>query len=116
MIDADHHKLVSIANRVAEVLNNGDAVYAVGLMQHFVDVARAHFDKEEELMRDIGFRGIDTHIHYHQVLLSSAANVMAQCESGTDLEMIRESFEVLASCLLDDVVSGDKELHAVLPA
>ena len=116
MIDADHRKLVEIANRVAEVLNKGDARYAVGLMQHFVEVAREHFGKEEALMRDIRFKGIDAHVRYHQLLLSSAASVMAQCESGKDIELIRESFEMLANCLLDDVISGDRELSSVLPA
>lgn len=116
MIDADHRKLVELANRVAEVLNKGDARYAVGLMQHFVEVAREHFDKEEALMRDIRFKGIDAHVRYHDLLLSSAAAVMAQCEAGNDIELIRESFEMLANCLLDDVISGDRELSSVLPA
>jgi len=116
MIDADHRKLVEIANRVAEVLNKGDARYAVVLMQHFVEVAREHFDKEEALMRDIRFKGIDAHVRYHRLLLSSAASVMAQCESGKDIELIQESFEMLANCLLDDVISGDEELRSVLPA
>lgn len=116
MIDADHRKLVEIANRVAEVLNNGDARYAVVLMQHFVEVAREHFDKEEALMQDIRFKGIDAHVRYHQLLLSSASSVMAQCEAGNDIELIRESFQVLAKCLLDDVISGDRELRSVLPA
>ena len=116
MIDADHRKLVEIANRVAEVLNKDDARYAVVLMQHFVEVAREHFGKEEALMRDIRFNGIDAHVRYHQLLLSSAASVMAQCESGKDIELIRESFEMLANCLLDDVISGDRELRSVLPA
>ena len=116
MIDADHHKLVELANRVGEVLNDGDAKYAVGLMQHFVEVAREHFNKEEELMRDIRFRQIDAHVRYHKLLLSSAANVMTQCEAGSDIDLIRDSFEVLANCLLDDVISGDRELRSVLPA
>lgn len=116
MIDNDHRKLLELANRVGEAINARDAKRAVALMQHFVEVARTHFTREEALMRDIKFERFDAHVRYHQVLLSSASNVMTQCASGTDLELVRESFEMLANCLLDDVISGDKELRPHLRA
>ena len=116
MIDGEHRYLVELVGRASEAIERQDADETLSLVNRFVAACQFHFSHEEQVMRDIEFDGIERHIAYHRKLLHYADAVLEQCEAASELASIREHFEALCECLLDDVINGDKEFLPHLEA
>ena len=115
-IDGEHRYLVELVGRASEAIGRQDIDETLSLVNRFVAACQFHFLHEEQVMRDIEFDGIERHIAYHRKLLRSADAVLEQCEAASELGPIREHFEALCECLLDDVINGDKEFLPHLEA
>ena len=113
-LDEDHRAMFNIVNRVGRELERRSVDRAIALMHHFLETSRYHFEREEVLMRDIGFPGVTVHIGYHALLISRAEGFIAQCEAGRELEFVRDLHAELVNCLLDDVICGDREFALFL--
>jgi hemerythrin len=66
-IDMQHKSLVSLANRMLEVLlqqkGQGEVSY---ILEQLVQYAETHFTTEEECMRRASYSGISEHMHEHE--------------------------------------------------
>jgi len=115
-IDDDHRNMVEVCNQLARALNGDQITEAIVLTRRFIEVSRVHFEREERLMADIGYPDIEPHAAYHGRLLTTAESLFDACESYREAEFLKEQFVVLARCLLEDVLSGDRELVPHLAA
>ncbi len=113
-LDKDHKNLVGIVNLTVNALNSGHMTESLALMRQFISAARDHFAVEEELMATCDFANARRHQNYHQHLLERAEQIEAVFEFDQDEQKIRDQFVEFVSCLLDDVIQGDRELLPIL--
>jgi len=108
-IDEDHKNLVESINLVSEAINSNELVECKKLLDSFVEIARNHFSREEDILREVNFPGVDKHCEYHDGLLERAGAVKKLCQQIDDQSLIKKCFDEMASFFIDDVVRGDHE-------
>lgn len=80
-IDPQHEALVASVNDCAARLVDGVLEDFSELFKTFVDHLTAHFDHEEDLMRDLGYSGLEWHTNHHAECLNRAENLIADMEA-----------------------------------
>ena len=105
-IDGDHAKL-------AELI---DAIHAEDgketcrqLLASFIEAAKQHFTREEQILLDMGFPGLKRHCLYHDALLEQAVEVKRHCDEMSEPQHLQNCFEEMAHFFIDDVIRGDME-------
>ena len=109
LIDGEHRYLFDLVRRASIAIEQHDVTETLSLVGRFVAACQYHFLHEEEVMRDIGFDGIERHVAYHRKLLRYANDLLEGCEVARDIGVMKRHFTALRDCLLDDVISGDRE-------
>lgn len=113
-IDDDHRQLVEVINLVSDAIESNDLNQCRSLLNSFVEVARNHFAREEAILREVCFPGIEEHCRYHDGLLERAGAVKRLCQEMADRGQLKECFEEMAGFFVDDVVKGDSEFVGYL--
>jgi hemerythrin-like metal-binding protein len=110
-IDQDHQDLAIIIDSVFESMEaeDGEADTCKTLLASFIDAARQHFLREEQILLDIGFPGYKAHCLYHDQLLNQAMEAKRKCEILVEQRQLRGCFEAMACFFVDDVIRGDME-------
>ncbi len=106
-IDDDHRQLVDVINLVNEAIAANELKQCRNLLNSFVDVAKDHFAREEAILRQAGFPGVEEHCSYHNALLERTYEVKKLCQDMADRGHLKECFDEMAGFLIDDVVKGD---------
>jgi hemerythrin len=106
-IDADHRKIIDVINLVDDAITNNELGQCRRLLDSFLEVAKEHFDREEEILKKIGFPDVDNHQTYHEDMLDRAEAVKNLCREMKDQGHIKECFDEMVGFLIDDVVRGD---------
>ncbi|MEQ8229775.1 MAG: hemerythrin family protein [Rhodospirillales bacterium] len=68
-IDTEHEALIRIINDCAETLVDGVLEDFEEPFTEFVECLVAHFEHEEDYMRDLGYCGLEWHIEHHKECL-----------------------------------------------
>ena len=108
-IDNQHKKLFDILNRLFDICvgkNNVDTVDTV--MEDLVSYTDYHFKFEEQHMKDVGYKDIDTHIVEHNYFTNEirfAKRRQVQDKSSTDNKLI----EFLSNWLIQHVTDEDRK-------
>ena len=111
-IDEQHKNWIDIYNRLADVLDEGDAEaqkrITVETLQAMLDYAKHHFQFEEAYMQAIGYpaRGSHTRLHRECDALIYEAYVSIQ-EGNTVLN--RDLLELIKEWLLNHILVEDKK-------
>ena len=110
-IDADHANLAAIIDAVLDSMESGNEGHEAckQLLDSFIQAAKQHFTREEQILMDIGFPGIKKHCLYHDQLLDQAMEVKHGCDSMIEQRLLRGCFEDMARFFVDDVIRGDME-------
>lgn len=108
-IDEDHRNLVDVINLVCDAIDANDLGKCTKLLNSFVEIAKNHFAKEENILRKVNYPGIEEHCVYHNELLKKVQKVKKICQEMGDQGLLKECFEEMAGFLIDDVVKGDHE-------
>jgi hemerythrin-like metal-binding protein len=79
-VDAQHHGLVDLTNRLGEMMVKGDAMSEGRLQTLFMELstyAREHFSDEERLMREAGLdpRHVEAHTKHHHQFVEQLASM-----------------------------------------
>jgi hemerythrin-like metal-binding protein len=82
VIDADHKKLFALVNRVGDLLDSSDQASLLGAFDELLDYTRYHFEREEGLMRQAGYPGLEPHIKIHRDVTAKVANAIESFRSG----------------------------------
>ena len=106
-IDDDHRQLVEMINLVSDAIESNELNQCRKLLDSFVEVARNHFAREEVILREVGFPGVEEHCIYHNGLLERADAVKRLCQEMADQGQLKECFDQMAGFFIDDVVKGD---------
>ncbi len=116
-IDADHAELAEIIDAIDDAVDGGgEAENCRQLLNAFIDAARGHFQREEQILEVAGFPGLERHCVYHRQLLDQAIAVKAHCDEMLERNHLRQCFEEMARFFVDDVIRGDMEFVSHLQA
>lgn len=81
--DADHRRLLGIANRVVTCVARGDLPAAVGdVLDELIAYADEHFAREEDLMRVAAYPRLGEHHQQHKRLLNEVQLFKSQYIAG----------------------------------
>ena len=91
-IDAQHHELVDLINRVHSAIHErrGSAVLSASL-DDLLEYTRSHFALEERLMEECKYPELDEHKGFHIDLIDQAVALRAKLDVGG----VASSFELL---------------------
>lgn len=106
-IDADHRKLIEVINLIDDAITNNELGECRRLLDSFLEVARGHFEHEEDILRKIAFPDVENHKEYHINMLDRAVAVKNLCREMKEQGHIKECFDEMVDFLIDDVVRGD---------
>ena len=82
-IDAEHRRLVGLANDFNDALAEGDNSGAGGkMLTQLIAYAEEHFQHEEHLMRENGYPGLDKHQAQHVGFISDIFSVNEKIASN----------------------------------
>jgi len=109
-IDEDHKKLLKYLNDlfIACAASQGPAVLknTLRLVQLYT---REHFVHEEDLMRKMGFSGLDGHRSAHTDLISELDDLIDEFDAGASHELSNKTLQFLEDWLLHHILIDDKK-------
>ena len=118
-IDADHEHLIDLINEIETTLQapGGKATLAASLDQLAV-YGKEHFEREEGLMRRIGYPGLAAHHQAHIELRAQLGTLRGKIESASLKDLPAKEAEGLAALLrhwlLDHVFREDMQFKPFL--
>jgi hemerythrin len=96
-LDGHHQKLFWLLNTLHEAMHAGKGSSVIrGIVEELADYTHTHFQREEALMEQTKYPGLDTHRVAHQKLLAKVAEYKAALDGGRPvntgavLEFLRE--------------------------
>jgi hemerythrin-like metal-binding protein len=106
----NHHKvLIDIFNRMyGHHLCKGDSSYLDPIIEELVSYSLYHFLLEEQHMRDIGYKEVDSHINDHRGFTLGAIQLRKDVKND-DREATKDLIEFLGKWLLNHIVIEDKK-------
>ena len=111
-IDDDHKHLLSIMRDVQSSAEQGKSDLCARNLGKLLNDTKAHFGREEEFLRKLGYDGVQGHVAYHGELYSRAKAVKSSCENRVSREDLADCCEEMMSFLIDDIVRGDLPLKS----
>lgn len=110
-IDADHKMLLGYINDlfIACAASQGPAVLSKTLCQ-VQRYTREHFVHEEDLMRKMGFPGLDEHRSAHTELVSELDDLIDEFEAGASHDLSNKTLQFLEDWLLHHILIDDKKI------
>lgn len=113
-IDAQHQRLVEIANELNAAMQSGAGVQASGrVLNHLVDYTVQHFAYEEGEMSKSRYPAMDAHKEEHRKLVAEVSAFKAKFDSGKAAISI-ELMGFIRDWLLNHILKVDKALAAYL--
>nr|WP_298690657.1 hemerythrin domain-containing protein [uncultured Dongia sp.] len=112
-IDEDHRNLFALATKIGEKVWTRDSDFTV-MLTEFINAAQRHFAREEEILREAQFPGLDSHKRYHASLLSKAAELKAICDAEQEPKQADICYSAMIDFLIDDIVRGDSQFKSFL--
>lgn len=111
-IDYEHKKLVEIANKAYEVLNNDfytdkyDKI--VEILRELEDYTVFHFNDEEDYMQEIGYRKFFSHKIEHEEFIQKIENIdLNQIDHDQDKYLL-EIVNFIVDWLVKHILENDK--------
>ena len=109
-IDDDHKNLLSVMRDVQCSAEQGKMGRCGKHLEQLMRDTRAHFDREEKLLRKWRYGDVQGHVAYHAKLYSRAEAAKKSCENIESREDLVECCKEMMSFLIDDIVRGDLPL------
>lgn len=116
-IDQDHQRLVELINRVEDAIRNRYSSAAVAaIFEELEEYASEHFGREERLMADSGYDGLDAHIASHRLFVGQLETLEAAIVASGDEVALDGLFEFLSTWLVSHILREDKAYVPALAA
>ena len=111
-IDPQHEDLIDIVNDCVARLVDGVLEDFEEPFRIFVEHLTAHFSHEEDLMRDLGYSGLDWHADHHADCLKRVENLIAgmQAQGYVGIRELRVCFHDI----IHDIVHADLKFREFL--
>ena len=107
--DDDHKKLIDLINKLHEAMSQGKGKDILqSIFQELLDYTVKHFGKEEKLMAQYQYPGINGHISGHRDLTKQAMELQDKFKNGTVLISI-EVLRFLKDWLNGHILNTDMQ-------
>lgn len=106
-IDNDHKKLLALAKHIGPAIFDVDHTKCESAVEEFIALAIAHFKREEDILRQLGYPGLQEHAKYHVDMIASANKLKIACRALKGADEIEECYWMMTSFLVDDFIRGD---------
>ena len=115
-IDEDHKGLIADLNALGSAIEAGalDDVVLAGL-DRLIASTRAHFSREEQIMRDVGYPDMEPHRRLHGALIAEIDELRQSLAQG-DMEIGGETLDFIRTWLTSHILESDKTLGGFLKA
>ncbi len=114
-IDEDHKKLLEIANRVLDLNHpNREAEELKRAIRELYDYVKYHFDREEELMKEIEYPGTESHHLKHEIIVKEMNQYLTS--SHHMAEMLSNFRTLMNKWVLYHIMDEDKKLKEFMLA
>jgi hemerythrin-like metal-binding protein len=109
-MDHAHKELVGLINELADAMEKSKPKeYCSNTLEQFIDLTKAHFLAEEQLMEQHRYPETEEHLALHAKLLADVLAFKASYDASDAVESIT-LLVVLDSWLHRDIVEADKAL------
>ncbi|HYC41612.1 MAG TPA: bacteriohemerythrin [Noviherbaspirillum sp.] len=109
-IDGDHQKLIDMVNRLHALMSEGKGKDVLDKVLHnLITYTQEHFRREEDLMRKMGYPGLEEHKAEHEKLLLQVLELQKKFQSGAATLSI-QVLHFLRDWLINHIGKSDKEL------
>lgn len=92
----DHEEAIRLLDRIVENLASATGDVSPGLrkdLRDFIEHTRAHFNREESLMREVDFPPLPVHKQEHDMRLEELVSCLDDLDAGAvSLDEVRELF------------------------
>jgi hemerythrin len=107
-LDEDHRLLVEMVNEITKMLDSGETANCKTKVLEFINFAKAHFAREEQLLNKVGYPNVSKHQKHHKELDRKMEHMLEFAGLVTVNEMARDSLKKeLVFFIMDDVITTD---------
>lgn len=92
LIDDQHYEMITLVNKLHQLLNSDDKKLKYDLLENLVIKLRTHFDDEENLMKKNKFTNFITHKLEHDRMMNKMITFKNEMKNGTkdiNLELLK---------------------------
>lgn len=109
-IDLQHKKLVAIANELYDIAIGDENDYKAKMpivLKKLTDYTEYHFKFEEQLQKNIGYPGFDSHKSTHDFFIKEV-NFQIQKLNSENKENVLRFYSYIANWVLTHIAKADK--------
>ena len=112
-LDKDHKRLVEIVNEITALLDDGVTDDCKNMVLGFVNLAKAHFAREEKYLLDVGYPDVGKHRDHHKLLGEKMEHLVEFSGMVGENELARDSLKKeLVYFLMDDIITTDQDFKS----
>ena len=113
-IDAQHHNLIDILNKLHEAMRVGKGSVALTtIFDELIAYTDYHFKTEEKLFATVTYPEVQDHIKQHRALVAQALDLQAKFKAGTDFITV-EVLSFLKNWVNDHILKMDMTYKGII--
>lgn len=114
-LDNDHQRLVEMVNDITGKIDSGNTENCKSQVLEFVDFAKAHFGREEQLLTKVGYPDVGKHRKHHRELGEKMDHILEFAEKAPVNDLAGQSLKrELVYFVMDDVITTDLDFKAFM--
>ena len=114
-LDKDHQKLVDMVNEITDRIDSGNTENCKSQVLEFVEFAKAHFSREEQLLTRAGYPDVGKHRTHHRLLDKKMQHILEFAEKAPVNDLAGQSLKKeLVYFIMDDVITSDMDFKAFI--
>ena len=111
IVDNDHKEIFGMVDRLLEDDFKGRSDKIKTVVGFLVDYVARHFEKEEKLMAESGYRKMPEHIKQHEAFVKTVDAFVAKLDGDIDnINLSMKVNEVIVDWLAEHVMISDKAM------
>ncbi|HER26311.1 MAG TPA: hypothetical protein ENI69_04305 [Rhodospirillales bacterium] len=107
-LDRDHQRLVEMVNDIVALLDDPACINCEEKVYEFINFAKGHFSREEQLLAKSGYPNVGKHKEHHRQLDKKMEHLVEFAGMVGVNEIARESLKKeLVFFVMDDIITND---------
>lgn len=116
-IDADHRRLITCLDDLFTACYAGQGPQVLKkILGCLMQYTREHFSHEEDVMRRVGYPGLEDHRAAHAELVTELDDIIEQYESVDGHELSNKTLQFLEDWLTHHIMIEDKKIGKFIGA
>lgn len=110
-IDEDHRRLITCLDDLFTACFAGQGPLVLkGVLNRLMQYTREHFSREEDIMRKVGYPGLEDHRAEHAALVTELDDIIEQYEISNSHELSNKTLQFLEDWLTHHILIEDKKI------